>query len=386
MKICLIGSSKVFFSGISAHTVFHANAFAELGHEVSVILLRNLAPRFLYPGKKRLGTNDCVVDYSPKVKVYNGLDWNSPGSWLGAVKFLQRERPDAVIMLWWTSSVIHMQLLLALALRTAGRPPLILEMHEVLDPHEEKFMPLRLYSRLGGRCLMNFCKRFTVHSGDVGESVQKAYGLTPDNVKVIPFGVYDSYAGHDRSGARRELNLNKFVILHFGMIRKYKGIPLLVKAFDMLPPEIALNSQLVIAGEDWGDDPGLAAMVNGSRYSTSILYKPEFVPDPQVPKYFSAADLVVLPYLRSCGSGVVHLALAQGRPVLTSDLPVMRECLKGYEGAGFFPVRDAEALKEKITDSYRRWRRGELKDFINCGATWHDVARKYMQIIEGLAV
>ncbi|MDD4766343.1 MAG: glycosyltransferase [Desulfotomaculaceae bacterium] len=158
MKICLIGSSKVFFSGISAHTIFHANSFAELGHEVSVILLRNLAPRFLYPGKNRLGVNDCVVGYNANIKVYNGLDWNSPGSWIGAVKFLRAERPDAVIMLWWTSSVIHMQLLLALALRAAGRPPLILEMHEVLDPHEEKFVPLRLYARLGGRCLMNLCQ------------------------------------------------------------------------------------------------------------------------------------------------------------------------------------------------------------------------------------
>ncbi|MDD2553230.1 MAG: glycosyltransferase [Desulfotomaculaceae bacterium] len=216
--------------------------------------------------------------------------------------------------------------------------------------------------------------------------MQKAYSLPPDNVTVIPFGVYDSYKNHDRSGARQELNLNKFVILHFGMIRKYKGIPLLIKAFDMLPPEIAHNSQLVIAGEDWGDDPELEVMIKHSRYNSSILYKPEFIPDPLVPKYFAAADVIALPYLRSCGSGVVHLALAQDKLVLTSDLPVMRECLNGYEGAQFFPVGDAEMLKKKIIDTYRRWQSGDLKDFIGFGATWADVAGKYMQIIEGLVV
>lgn len=386
MKICFIGSSKVFFSGISAHTIFHANAFAELGHEVSVVLLRNLVPRFLYPGKKRLGANECIVDYNSKIKVYEGLDWNSPVSWIGAIKFLNEVRPDAVIMLWWTSSVIHMQLLLALALRALGRPPLILEMHEVLDPLEEKFIPLRIYSRLGGRCLMSLCRGFTVHSGDVRESVKKAYGLPQDLVNVIPFGVYNSYSNYDRTGARHELNLNKFVILHFGMIRKYKGIPLLIKAFEMLPQEIALNSQLVIAGENWGDDPCLEKMIKESHYSSSILYKPEFIPDSLVPKYFSAADVIVLPYLRSCGSGVVHLALAQGKPVLTSDLPVMRESLKGYGGAGFFPVGDAEVLKKKLIDTYLCWQSGVLKDYKNFGATWDNVAKNYMQIIEGLAV
>jgi len=76
------------------------------------------------------------------------------------------------------------------------------------------------------------------------------YHMSKEKVHVVPFGVYEQYAVPERNGARKELNLDGFVIFHFGMILQYKGIPLLVKAFDLLPEEVAESSTLVIAGED----------------------------------------------------------------------------------------------------------------------------------------
>jgi len=53
-KICIVGSSKRFFSGITTHTIFLANALANR-NQVSVILLRQLLPRFLFPGREHVG-------------------------------------------------------------------------------------------------------------------------------------------------------------------------------------------------------------------------------------------------------------------------------------------------------------------------------------------
>lgn len=386
MHICIVGSSKRFFSGISAYTIVMANAFAESKHKVSVILLRNLVPLFLYPGRDRVGKGKYVIEFRPEIDVYDGMDWNSPISWTNACGFIMRNKPDAIIVHWWTSSVAHMQLLLVLAKHiNRMKTRLILEMHEVVDPLEEKILPIRLYSRVAGRILVNLCDAYIAHSDEAREAIAKAYNLPEDKIHVIPHGPYNIYGFSDREMTRRQLQLNGFTILYFGMIRKYKGVPLLIKAFNELPMNVANSMHLIIAGEDWGDDQELLLALNNSPYRDRILFKPEFIPDDMVPKYFAVADVVVLPYLRTCGSGVVNIAKAQGKPIVTSDLETMVECLAEYEGASFFPTGNIQALSAKIVEAYNGWQISETKTYNNPGATWNDIIQKYEQIDERMA-
>jgi hypothetical protein len=97
MRVCIVGSSKRFFSGITAHTIFLANALAKR-NQVSVLLLRNLLPRFLFPGRGHVGKDQYHIDFAPEVEVYDGMDYNSPLSWLRAYRFLKKQRPEAIII------------------------------------------------------------------------------------------------------------------------------------------------------------------------------------------------------------------------------------------------------------------------------------------------
>lgn len=97
-KICIVGSSKRFYGGLTTHTIFLANALSKRNH-VSVVLLRNLLPRFLYPGRDHIGQTNYLVDFNPGIEVYEGMDWYSPRTWHGANKFLRKHQPDAIIML-----------------------------------------------------------------------------------------------------------------------------------------------------------------------------------------------------------------------------------------------------------------------------------------------
>jgi len=386
MKICIVGSSKRFFSGMSAYTIVMANALAEQGHQVSAILLRNLVPLFLYPGRDRVGKGEYLLNFLPSINIYEGMDWNSPGTWLGACRFLQRYKLDAIIMHWWTSSVAHMQLLLAISRYMNGKKPsLILEMHEVVDPLEEKILPIRLYSRVAGKTLIKLCDAYTAHSNEARQAIMETYNILPNKIHVVSLGPYDIYGTSDREKARKELKLDGFTILYFGIIRQYKGVPLLVKAFNMLPEDILTKSQLVIAGEDWGDDPSLRPALANSLYKHRIIFRPEFVPDELVSKYFSASDVIVLPYLRTCGSAVVSIAVAQGKPIITTDLATMRECLVNYKGASFFPVGDVCALRELLVENYEQWQSGNIQHYHFSGPSWNIIAQKYEQIISGLS-
>lgn len=382
-KICIVGSSKRFFSGLTTHTIFLANGLAKR-NQVSVVLLRNLLPRFLYPGKRHVGQTNYLVDFDPGVDVYQGMDWNSPRSWYRAYKFIKKHQPDAIIMLWWTSSVAHMELFLAFANRMKIKTNLILEMHEVVDPLEESILPVRLYSRLAGRMIMKRADAFTTQSSSAKDRVAQIYKLDERRIFVVPVGLYQDYKRpSDKNTSKKELGIEEeFIILYFGMIRKYKGVPYLVEAFNKLPRDVAQHSRLVIAGEDWGDETSLDDVISSSPYKGQITYRPQFVPDDMIPRYFSAADVVVLPYLRTAGSGVANIALAYGKPIITSDLETMRECLADYEGAMFAPVGDSAAITEKLKEIYAQYKSGKPMLYNPPQNTWDEIARQYEQIIE----
>lgn len=384
-KVCLIGPSKKFFSGLSAYTICLANALLRHNH-VSVVLLRRLLPKFLYPGKAHVGREDYSLSFAPQIEAFDGMDWNSLLSWLRAYRFLKQQKPNVIIIQWWTSSVVHMQLFLAIVNRVKVKAKLILEMHEIVDPLEESILPIRLYSRIMGRLLMSKVDAFVVHSTAMKGQVTEIYHLSESRVFVIPLGLYDVYYRHiEKQAAMDELGIReKFVILYFGLIRKYKGIPYLVEAFNKLPQDITQNSRLVIAGEDWGDETSLVTLINSSPFKIQITYRAKFIPDDMVPKYFSAADVIVLPYLRTSGSGVANIAMAYGKPIITSDLETMRECLMNYAEALFVPVGDSEAIAEKLVEIRNLYTSGKGMVYKAPQNSFDEVASQYEQVMEQL--
>ncbi len=382
-KICVVGPGKKYFSGLTAYTICLANSLSAK-NEVSAVTIRNLLPRFLYPGNKNVDRHDYTLEFSPGIRVYEGMDWNSPISWSKAYQFLKKEKPDVIIMAWWTSSVAHMELFLALVNSVKIKAKLILELHEIVDPLEAGKPVLRLYSRVMGKWIMNKAAAFVVHSDTVKKQTMETYRLPKEKVFVIPLGVFDSYSqSYSRESARQELGIKEeFVVLYFGMIRKYKGVRYLVEAFNKLPEEIALHSRLIIAGENWGDEEGLERLIKDSPYNKQITFQPEFVPDAGVPKYFSAADVVALPYLRSAGSGVASLAMAYGKPIIISDLENLKEALQDYQGTRLVPCGDATSVANKITDEYAQIKAGKAVTYTAptvCG--WDNINDLFQKLI-----
>ena len=377
-KICIVGSSSRFFSGLTTHTILLANALAK-NNQVSVILLRNLVPRFLYPGRRHIGQISSLVDFHPDIDVYEGMDWNSPVSWYGAYKFLRKHRPDVMIMQWWSSSVAHMELFLAVANRVSPKSKMILEMHEVVDPLEESILPIRLYSRIAGKLIMRRADVFTTHSSSARKQVAEVYGFDERRIFVVPIGLYENYKLlADVELSRSELGIEEeFVILYFGLIRKYKGVPFLIEAFNKLPPHIAGKSKLIIVGEEWGDDVSISKMIESSPYRKQIIYRLQFVADEMIPRYFSVANVIVLPYLRTAGSGVANIAMTYGKPIISSTIEAMKECLTGYDGALFAPPGDSAAITEKLIGIYNMHKSGIPMEYNLPGNTWDEVASQY---------
>lgn len=380
-RVCIVGPSKKFLSGISYYTIRLANCLCG-SYDVSVICFRDLLPKFMFPGGKHVGKDLANIDYSKCVSLFDGMDYNNPLTWYRAYRTLKREKPDVIILAWWTSSVAHMHLLISVINRLSIRAKVFIEFHEVVDPLEESILPLRIYSRITGRMLVKGANRYITHSESDKSLVASKYKIGPELINVVPHGLYDHYDNSmDKDAARVKLGLDgEYVILSFGLIRPYKGIPYLIKAFDELPPEVVGRSRLLIVGEIWEDRESIDKAIAGSPYKDKITLVDRYVSDDEVPVYFSASDVVVLPYLRASQSGVAHIAMAQKKPIVVSNVGGLSESMADYNGTFFVPPADSTAIKDAIVKVYTEKPSG----FEPPKRGWDEIEKMYGSIIKSL--
>jgi glycosyltransferase involved in cell wall biosynthesis len=375
-RICVVGPSKKFLSGISYYNIRLANALAER-YQVSVVCFRNLLPKFLFPGSRHVGKDLSRLDYDSKVPVFDGMDYNNPLTWYGAYRFLKQEKPDIILLQWWTSSVAHMHVLLSLLSRRL-KARTVIEFHEVVDPFEESVLPIRLYSRVMGRWLVMRADMYVTHSESDKKLLVEKYRMSPDSIHVVPLGLYDHYERVDRDAARKALDLDgDNMILSFGLIRPYKGIPYLIRAFDLLPEETARRSRLLLVGEIWEDRASVEQAIADSRYKDRITLVDRYVSDDEIPDFFSAADIVVLPYLRASQSAVAHVAMTFGKPVIVSKVGGLEESMVDYKGTYFVPPADPAAIRDAMMAIGRE----KPGPFEPPERGWEEIACRYAAII-----
>ena len=192
-----------------------------------------------------------------------------------------------------------------------------------------------------GRWLISRSYMYVTHSESDRKLLVEKYGMDSGRIHVLPMGLYDHHRQVDRAEARQALGIDgENTILSFGLIRPYKGIPYLIKAFDSLPADEAGKSRLLLVGEIWEDRSSVEDAIAASPYKDRITLVDRYVSDTEVAKYFSAADIVVLPYLRASQSAVAHVAMAFGKPIVVSRVGGLQESMADYKGTYFVPPAD----------------------------------------------
>jgi rhamnosyl/mannosyltransferase len=134
------------------------------------------------------------------------------------------------------------------------------------------------------------------------------------------------------------------VLLFAGKLRYYKGLNYLLEAMREIP-----RAQLVVVGagpmeQTW------RALAQTLEVDARVQFVGE-VPDAQLPSYYAAADIFVLPASeRSEAFGLVQLeAMAAGKPVVCTELGTGTSFVNVNEETGLVvPARDAHALAVAI--------------------------------------
>jgi glycosyltransferase involved in cell wall biosynthesis len=137
-------------------------------------------------------------------------------------------------------------------------------------------------------------------------------------------------------------------ILAFGKWGTYKRLELLIEAFERVARKFP-NVKLVIGGGDHPKTPGYVQSM-AQRHANDLIQFLGYVPEDSIPDLFREASLAVMPYTSSAGSsGVAHLAVQYGVPVIASGIQDFRD-LAEHEGIAmrFFTPGDADSLVEQL--------------------------------------
>jgi glycosyltransferase involved in cell wall biosynthesis len=314
--------------------------------------MRQLVPTFLYPGRSRVGSVTTRLGYDPAIKLLDGIDWYWVPNLFRTLNSLRTWRPDVVIFEWWTGTVLHTYLAIALVARLLGAS-IIVEFHEVLDSGEERIPIARAWVWALGHPFFRLVSAFVIHSEADRGPLEKRYQLGARPCVVIPHGPLDHHASRQPIEgsvplARRAAPADALNLLFFGLIRPYKGLEDLVRAFELLDDQEVKRYWLTVVGETWEGWDLPIRLIQVSRHRARITLVNRFVDDDEVIAYFAAADAVILPYHRSSASSPAHVAMSNGLPLVITAVGGLPEAVADYKGAILVPPRDPVALRDAI--------------------------------------
>ena len=311
MKFALIGPVHPYRGGIAHHTAHLYRALVAAGQQTSVISFKRQYPTWLYPG---VSDKDPGQPAEPTPAVYL-LDPVKPWTWSRTLSEIESDRPELVIIQWWTTFWGMCFAYLTRQLRRSGIPVVYL-IHNVI-PHEKHFFDPWL-----ARQALSPARWFITQSVREEQRLSK---LIPDSAIInIPFPVYPAFQsteGISIKTARRQLGLqeDQLILLFFGIVRPYKGLNTLLNAMNKLKEENILPS-LIIAGEFWEKKQPYLVLIERMGLKKQVLIEDRYIPDNEVGLFFSAADILVAPYgAGATQSAVASLGLGYGIPMIVSE-------------------------------------------------------------------
>jgi glycosyltransferase involved in cell wall biosynthesis len=211
------------------------------------------------------------------------------------------------------------------------------------------------------------------HSQAELDAIRSAYSIADKRTVVIPHGEYDHYLG---GTPVREAPPGACNFLYFGVIRPFKGVETLVRAFQSFSADEVANYWLTIVGETWEGWTLPRDLVENGPHRERITFVNRYVTDVEASGYFAGADVVVLPYRRSTQSGPLHIAMAHGLPVVVSGVGGITEATAGYEGAILVPPDSSERLTAAIRQA------ALLRDRRFAGSrAWTEIAPRYARFL-----
>ncbi len=340
MKVVYIANSQIpSQSANSIQVVKMCEAIAKLGHEVS-LFIRN----------KKEDYRDDIFRFYGLENIFEIKRTPFKGKPLHAMLSLIYTKLKTA-ELCYTRSAYASYLTSRLGI------PTILEVHR---PFSSRFGKLIAPSLLNSHYL-----KIVSISNSLTEFYIEHYGIKSREKIItkhdgVDLNMFPSILKKEE--ARRKLNLpqDKRIICYCGHLYRGRGIEFLLSISGKLSDNLLI---LIVGGtnRDLERCKNIAFQMNSTN-----VYFAGFVPISIVPEYLSASDVLIIPYTNRVEDNTGCIIsdfmsplkmfeyMASGRPIVASNLGVIREILKDKETALLFKPEDEkdfiDAIKSALED------------------------------------
>jgi len=308
MHIVIIGPAHPFRGGIALGNELMAQNFIDRGHQVEIVTFTKQYPNFLFPGKSQFADGT-----GPELPISREIHAYSPLNWLKVGREISSKKPDLVIIRYWLPLMGPAFGTILRKIKKNKHTKIIGVLDNVI-PHEK-----RTGDKVFTKYFLKPIDAFVTMAKSVEQDLMKFNATKPRTIHPHP--IFSNFGERiDKNKAREILKLNpeKYTLLFFGLIRQYKGLDILL---DALSKSTHRNEiQLVIAGECYTDEEQYRKRIKELGLENNVIFHNKFIPDTEVSSYFSAADLLVLPYRSATQSGVTQIAYHFDLPMIVSNV------------------------------------------------------------------
>ena len=365
--IGIIGPYPPYRGGIAQFTERFHRALTEDGQSVTGASFRRLYPSILFPGKSQEDEGANPLFPAPRL-----LDSINPLSWRKTADHMMAKGVGQVVFMHWMPFFAPAYASMAARLLNAGITVRAV-VHNAM-PHERQPFAAPLNRRFLERCSSVVALSETVRRDLTAIGIQ-------ENITVRHHPTYDQFGSVlDRHEARQRLDLpdGSRILLFFGLVRRYKGVDVLIEALGRMRTE----ALVVIAGEWYEDRESCEATIRDLGLEDRIRLVDRYIPDEEVGAYFSAADAVVQPYRTATQSGVVQTAFHFGRPVVVSGVGGLPEMVEHEKEGLVVAPEDPDALAaalDRLQDEALLQRMAEGAERARARHTWAHFIEPFTQ-------
>ena len=170
---------------------------------------------------------------------------------------------------------------------------------------------------------------------------------------MIPRGVNHSlFKPGDYQSCRRKLGftIGENLILFVGRLEILKGIDRMLKGYSLVKDSVPARI-LILGGDESNNDykAYLESLASGLGIGDRVSFSGA-VPQEELPAYYSAADITIVPSYYESFCLVLLESLACGTPVITSDIGAARQIINDPRAGAVLEANTPEKIAEKIAE------------------------------------
>lgn len=378
MKITILGPAHPYRGGLASIMEILARTFNRRGDRADIVTFTLQYPSLLFPGKSQTVTTPPPAD----LDIRRCVNTMNPFNWLRVGRRIRRERPDFILLKYWTPFMAPCFGTIARIARGNGHTKAICQIDNV-EPHER-----HLTDRPFNRYFLRSMDGFVYMSEQVHRELA-AYTDAP--ALFSPHPLFENFGERiDRAEAcvRLGLDPSKRYALFFGLIREYKGLDLLLDAWAALKRTGRTEGKkLIVAGEFYTPKEPYMQRIAENGLEEDIVLHDFFIPDDRVGYYFSAADFVVQPYKTATQSGVTQIAYQFCTPMIVTAVGGLPEIVPDGR-VGYVCPPTVEGVAQAIAkigegDTLERFRRNCIEE--RRRFSWEEMCNRITEVYRKVA-